>query len=63
MVQGTARSCWLLLMAKVSISCVQAKTGEEETYKPLVSGPARHLDGVDAPTLRWMNSLRKAGAA
>ena len=43
MLRGLAR---LLLSAKLDVSLVQAKRGEDESYTPLVLGPARQLDTV-----------------
>ena len=43
MLRGLA---WLLLSAKLDIPLVQAKRGEDESYTPLVLGPARQLDTV-----------------
>ena len=45
-------------------SLVQAKRGEDESYKPLVLGPALYLNTlpeVDESILRWRSSLRTAG--
>ncbi len=37
---------WLLLSAKLDIPLLQATHGEDESYTPLVLGPARQLDTV-----------------
>ena len=37
---------WLLPSAKPDMPLVQAERGEDESYTPLVLGPARQLDTV-----------------
>ena len=47
------------------VKLMQAKHGDEESYKALVLGPAHILDTlpeVNETTLQWMSSLRTAGA-